>query len=1000
MSGIFKHQKGIQDSIKTPRINIKSKFKTTAQERIQSRQNCLKRESLCALKDGFSTGNNDSSQVTRLPSSIRIHSLCNHTESKMDGYDSSIKMTDRHGEQESTIIKRSLQTDEISENIKHKKEKEVSERRIVASPPSTSKITNIMCEFSMNLDKSALKSNCIRHVFEYDSNTSFPYTILDCGFNSKVRQNKKHSDKTLIDMVVCQDTFDTQERFKIFLSPVAKKYPGMQILLWNYPGQSFTKFSDSKILNNEFLASCLDKLMGHVGSKGTNDFNDQELFYIMGVGCGGAVATFYATKYQPLKLRGIFLVNGLSFVDSHFARVFHDCSKVFKYSPESRPDLPIYYYARFLFSPEYLKKTTAPLALNLHTAVHNPITLHGRIRLSLGMFRHVDVRPMLKNIVSPIISIYGKASSLVRPMHALHYLKGREKCYNIYETLKQGRNKSVVIVTDGGHDLIQEKKELIYKITEKILTGHYETSSVSSPCKQVGFAQEESKTTHLEENSMSQALVASTPSPSVRHSHIEKSDVCIKRKQNDAYLKELDSINIRAQTNEASREKNNAKEYMSWRVKRNKKRLSKFQKAARIIQSSFKIYAAKATVQCLKRTYAAINIQRCHRGKLGVLVVRNHRELVWATRFFQKVYRGYLGRLKCYKKRSMIESQIKLSRNWRSFVVRCTMKNLIARRNDAATYLQCLWRKVRSTLITFYLRRNRNGTIMLQRICRGHKGRQKAARQREKYIFSHSQINGIKIGREMLAEHKFTVTRLRSELRVLGQEETVIENKINNVLENINSSENCIKKIVDKMHYINSVERHFSSPSQKEEKCQLRDQKLRLDEEFSFMLTKVSDRKIELERLKKGLAVLTQSKKHKICELRILESKLFIMLEAQEAELIAIRKMQGEKKDEMYDKDGNQLPFKIQSQKSLENEKEQVSQLINSTDKVTKFGFMSMSMTYFSSLNMVRAMKNIANDVSSSNPKIDENFNQKSMIVHKNAPTCPENNTGCEMIPG
>ena len=166
--------------------------------------------------------------------------------------------------------------------------------------------------------------------FEYDSNTSFPYTILDCGFNSKVRQNKKHSDKTLIDMVVCQDTFDTQERFKIFLSPVAKKYPGMQILLWNYPGQSFTKFSDSKILNNEFLASCLDKLMGHVGSKGTNDFNDQELFYIMGVGCGGAVATFYATKYQPLKLRGIFLVNGLSFVDSHFARVFHDCSKVFK----------------------------------------------------------------------------------------------------------------------------------------------------------------------------------------------------------------------------------------------------------------------------------------------------------------------------------------------------------------------------------------------------------------------------------------------------------------------------------------------------------------------------------------------------------------------------------------------------------------------------------------------------------------------------------------------
>jgi hypothetical protein len=41
-------------------------------------------------------------------------------------------------------------------------------------------------------------------------------------------------------------------------------------------------------------------------------------------------------------------------------------------------------------------------------------------------------------------------------------------------------------------------------------------------------------------------------------------------------------------------------------------------------------------------------------------------------------------------------------------------------------------------------------------------------------------------------------------------------------------------------------------------------------------------------------------------------------------------------------------------------EKKQAAQLMQSTETLMKFGFMSMSMTYFSSLNLIRAMRTVS----------------------------------------
>lgn len=80
---------------------------------------------------------------------------------------------------------------------------------------------------------------------------------------------------------------------------------------------------------------------------------------MVGFGSGGAVATFYVSHFASPSPRSLLLLNSYSYVDSYLAGVLHDCMNVFNCAPESRPDLPVYFHARFLFSPAYLGQVNA-----------------------------------------------------------------------------------------------------------------------------------------------------------------------------------------------------------------------------------------------------------------------------------------------------------------------------------------------------------------------------------------------------------------------------------------------------------------------------------------------------------------------------------------------------------------------------------------------------------------------------------------------------------------
>lgn len=72
-----------------------------------------------------------------------------------------------------------------------------------------------------------------------------------------------------------------------------------------------------------------------------------------------------------------------------------------------------------------LFQVSTPLALNIYTAVHNPISVKGRLQLCKGALAHVDTRPVLSEIDIPVICIQSTQNNFVKPLHTDPYVSRR-----------------------------------------------------------------------------------------------------------------------------------------------------------------------------------------------------------------------------------------------------------------------------------------------------------------------------------------------------------------------------------------------------------------------------------------------------------------------------------------------------------------------------------------------------------------------------------------------
>ena len=109
------------------------------------------------------------------------------------------------------------------------------EGAVVQFRPATTRLAMVS---SQSIVEKSLKmpvqvtANVTGGIFQMDADTAIPYTVL----------GEAHPGSRLFNFVVCHDLFDTCENAQIFFRPIVSKYPGMQVLVWNYPGQAFSEW--------------------------------------------------------------------------------------------------------------------------------------------------------------------------------------------------------------------------------------------------------------------------------------------------------------------------------------------------------------------------------------------------------------------------------------------------------------------------------------------------------------------------------------------------------------------------------------------------------------------------------------------------------------------------------------------------------------------------------------------------------------------------------------
>lgn len=250
--------------------------------------------------------------------------------------------------------------------------------------------------------------------------------------------------------IIVNDFFDTCDAMSILMKPIVAQHPHCQVLCFNYPGQASTVWprppqadkdrgAKEPVLNNDWIADRMHELLQYTES--TSDFVLFSPFHLVGIGNGACIASSFVQKYGASEmyagsLRSLVAVNGFLYPDAQLTSILHSASQVFESTPHNRPDIPISFWSRFMFSDDYLARIHTNLVLNIYTAVLNPITNDGRQKIARGCMLHRDLRGGLSPdnmskhasvtpVRVPLIILQSTENALVNASNVDSFLIGR-----------------------------------------------------------------------------------------------------------------------------------------------------------------------------------------------------------------------------------------------------------------------------------------------------------------------------------------------------------------------------------------------------------------------------------------------------------------------------------------------------------------------------------------------------------------------------------------------
>ena len=303
----------------------------------------------------------------------------------------------------------------------------------------------------------AISAVCDDTAFPYPSHrcsdgiTKMPFMVLG-GLSLNVKR---------CNFIVVHDFFDTCDSTAIIFKPIVQRHEGCQALCFNYPGQSNTVWprlpaaerdrgAREPVLNNDWIADRMHELLLHAEERGEILLSSP--FHLVGFWNGAAIAAAFSQRWGSSihysnSLRSVVAVNGFLYPDPQLSAILHSATQIFESTPHSRPDIPVSFWCRYIFSEDYLGRVNPNLAINIHTAVSNPITNEGRSKIAKGCLHHRDLRhglapdhipqrgPSIGStrgddeptapVQVPVIVVQSTENMLVNPSNVDNFLTGR-----------------------------------------------------------------------------------------------------------------------------------------------------------------------------------------------------------------------------------------------------------------------------------------------------------------------------------------------------------------------------------------------------------------------------------------------------------------------------------------------------------------------------------------------------------------------------------------------
>ncbi|KAL0587058.1 hypothetical protein ABG067_003398 [Albugo candida] len=350
----------------------------------------------------------------------------------------------------------------------------------------------------------------------------------------------------------------------------------------------------------------------------------------------------------------------------------------------------------------------------------------------------------------------------------------------------------------------------------------------------------------------------------------------------------------------------------------------------------------KYIVECLfleneKRRVAAGKLQSLWRRRSTHRLYQQKRQSA-SSIMIQRVSRGYRCRVKVAARREQRDknrqkqlSAIKFqSIFWRMFVYQKTHRK---------------WR------YTFQAART------IQKVYRGHLGRRQVAQKQRWNAASHGQER-LELGLEMIESSKKAFDKQKSELDELHRAQQITEVQMNALQTELRASELDISALTAEIQSLVEPKVSTQMDSRTETSIAWERKKKNLELELSSVWELVEEKRATLTEMEGKLAEMEVVRQRKDREFTRLQRNLMELLNEQKLELENLR----EKGIELENATATSAAAAaITATKAKENEFRS-REMFESTEELLKFQFMSMSLSYFSSINMLKNLREMNSD--------------------------------------